>query len=503
MTQLPFEPPKAVPRTSSGALLLSWVVIAALAGVLFVSSNWPQHGQPSLEIGPHPQFELPGKLSVGLAKWLPGYRSMVLAQVDQLRQGSVRDKLAHAVLAGELDGPDRAMELLEGISIDEQQGDGPRDEIGEQSSEAQGDSIVDDDAIEADDSIQLAEARNALVRVMRLRQGEHPQGLDVEGELDSDSASLLRQELGWYGELALLPPETTNGATRESLVRASSSMLLILGLYGLWFLAAVIAGIVVMIVLLAKAFTGGIRSRLTMEHGRHGLYAEMFALWMIVFLLLQIGAEALQLPMHLRLGLSAALILSSLLVLGWPVLRGATWQEVRHDLGLHCGRGLAIEVGSGLLVYCMALAMLVGGLIVSAGLMYVQHRLRPDAPPPSHPVVEALAGGGLWTFLQVVVLGVLVAPVVEETMFRGALYGHLRKSLGMAGVVLAIVISALISSFIFAAIHPQGWTLVPALMGLALGFCLGREWRGSLIPCMVAHGLHNFLTLLIGVLVLR
>jgi membrane protease YdiL (CAAX protease family) len=78
--------------------------------------------------------------------------------------------------------------------------------------------------------------------------------------------------------------------------------------------------------------------------------------------------------------------------------------------------------------------------------------------------------------------------LVEETMFRGALYRHLREWLpGPWGVAAA----ALISGFLFAAIHPQGWLAVPVLTALAVGFALAREWRGSLVAPMVGHALNN------------
>jgi membrane protease YdiL (CAAX protease family) len=32
---------------------------------------------------------------------------------------------------------------------------------------------------------------------------------------------------------------------------------------------------------------------------------------------------------------------------------------------------------------------------------------------------------------------------------------------------------------------------VPALAGVSIGFCITREWSGSVVPGMVAHGLHN------------
>jgi len=48
-----------------------------------------------------------------------------------------------------------------------------------------------------------------------------------------------------------------------------------------------------------------------------------------------------------------------------------------------------------------------------------------------------------------------------------------------------------IMGVLFAAIHPQGLATIPALAGLAIGFALIREWRGSLIAPMAAHAMHN------------
>ena len=49
----------------------------------------------------------------------------------------------------------------------------------------------------------------------------------------------------------------------------------------------------------------------------------------------------------------------------------------------------------------------------------------------------------------------------------------------------------IIASFIFAAVHPQGLTFIPILGSLAVAFCIGREWRGSLVAPMIAHGVSN------------
>src|SRR5262249_52979121 len=67
-----------------------------------------------------------------------------------------------------------------------------------------------------------------------------------------------------------------------------------------------------------------------------------------------------------------------------------------------------------------------------------------------------------------------------------------------AGPGLSFLLSAFVVSFLFAVVHPQGFVAIPALMSLAFGFAIFREWRGSLLPCMVAHGISNGLMLLLA-----
>jgi len=71
------------------------------------------------------------------------------------------------------------------------------------------------------------------------------------------------------------------------------------------------------------------------------------------------------------------------------------------------------------------------------------------------------------------------------------LYRHLRDAFGRGGVAMSIALGTVINTFVFAIIHPQGWVAVPALMSLAVGFTLIREWRGTLIPSMVGHAVSN------------
>ena len=110
---------------------------------------------------------------------------------------------------------------------------------------------------------------------------------------------------------------------------------------------------------------------------------------------------------------------------------------------------------------------------------------------PSHPIVRLVAAGDWPVRLQLLFLAAVAAPFVEETMFRGVLYRHLREATAGRGRPLSFLGSAVVVSFIFAVIHPQGFLGVPVLMGLAFGLNVLREWRGTLLPSMMVHGIHN------------
>ncbi len=76
-------------------------------------------------------------------------------------------------------------------------------------------------------------------------------------------------------------------------------------------------------------------------------------------------------------------------------------------------------------------------------------------------------------------------------MFRGVLYRHLRGGTAKLGPALSIVLSTVANTLLFAAIHPQGFVAIPALMGLACGMTLIREWRGTIVPSIIIHGTSN------------
>mgnify|MGYP002019262003 CR=1 FL=1 len=109
----------------------------------------------------------------------------------------------------------------------------------------------------------------------------------------------------------------------------------------------------------------------------------------------------------------------------------------------------------------------------------------------NNPIIIEIANGGWQVRVLIISLAAIAAPIVEETIFRGVLYRQLRTSSKAFNHAISILGSVLIVSFLFAAIHPQGWIAIPALMGIAIGMNLMREWRGTVIPSMVVHGVSN------------
>jgi membrane protease YdiL (CAAX protease family) len=79
----------------------------------------------------------------------------------------------------------------------------------------------------------------------------------------------------------------------------------------------------------------------------------------------------------------------------------------------------------------------------------------------------------------------VVAPIAEETFFRGFLYGGLRGR-------LSEIPAASISGLVFGIVHaPTGPTTVVPLAALGFGLALLYQRTGSIIPGMIAHAINN------------
>jgi membrane protease YdiL (CAAX protease family) len=132
----------------------------------------------------------------------------------------------------------------------------------------------------------------------------------------------------------------------------------------------------------------------------------------------------------------------------------------------HLALGIPVWVG----------ALIVGGLITLA--------LTPLIGPPADNTTPLLKTSFDPLFVSIIVPTVcLMAPVCEEMLFRGALYGWLRRRVPFT---LAIPITAAI----FAGAHLLP-TLFPLLFVVGVATAMVREWTGSTLNSFVVHATQN------------
>ena len=490
-TSCPTPSPTVLPRypipppRKRGVAWLAWIVILLIVAFEVFGPRLLQRLRPSPQRAAEKDHidtlltELQVRFLVGVAE-LSGDRHAVLAQARSLNTGPIDQRLPYIVLAGDLEGPGEALEQIEKL-------------------EGQ----MEEQHIEPDPEQRAA--LDALERLYRDRKD----GTDTLTDGDRD---LLRQQLGWTGDLAMTPPDAPDKEARQRVIRPARRL-------AATFFAALVGGVVIgMLGLAGLIRSGGLllprqatvrtaaadRPERHLRRGVRRLHGRLPALG--------IGHRLLKVPGPELLLSAAAMLISLGAGLAWPVLRGVPWRQVRQELGLTLGRRPWLEPLVGLGGYALVLPMFGVGIIVSSVLIQYERRWQVGERPeehfapveePSHPIVEWLQNPD-WALLgQVVLVACVLAPLVEETMFRGALYRHLRNATARLGRAGSFVVSAVVVSFIFAVIHPQGILAVPALMSLALGLTVLREWRGSLLPSMMVHGLHNGLTTFVLVQALR
>jgi membrane protease YdiL (CAAX protease family) len=80
---------------------------------------------------------------------------------------------------------------------------------------------------------------------------------------------------------------------------------------------------------------------------------------------------------------------------------------------------------------------------------------------------------------------VIIAPIAEEVLFRGYLFGKLRK-------VTKTWIAILITSVLFGIVH-FAWNVGIDVFALSIIMCLVTVWSKSLWPAIIIHMSKNFL----------
>ncbi len=311
--------------------------------------------------------------------------------------------------------------------------------------------------------------------------------------LDPAEAQRLVQRYGWFGHLAVgFKPNTSAPDNSDRQIALSTVRRVAIALIAAVVIAGTVfaVGFVLMILLLVFLLDGKLTRRFVPTPGPSRPFLEAFAIYLGGFLLISLIARFAAPKLLEHIGVYYLLLaLPPALAIAWPRWCGVPVQQWKQGLGWHTGRGIFKEIGLGITGYIAGFPFLALMFWITTFLIKLAHA------QPDHPVIHQLTGSrGM--LVEVFILACVFAPIVEETMFRGALFNYLRSG-------YAWLPSALVTSLIFAAIHPQGWTLIPMLGGIAMVLAAIREWRGTILASAAAHALNNGAVLLLAVTFLR
>ena len=130
----------------------------------------------------------------------------------------------------------------------------------------------------------------------------------------------------------------------------------------------------------------------------------------------------------------------------------------------------------------------VWGIIWIAHIIYMLVIFAMGITPPENALTELLEKPNLLLLLANIFLIAVVAPIIEETLFRGILFAGLRNYFG---IWTAIIISAAI----FSSLHFELVGFVPRFaLGIGLGYLYVKS--GSIFPSIGLHSLNNLIAVL-------
>lgn len=389
-----------------------------------------------------------------------------------LDAGTYEQRLCYAILLSELYGPQRAVDYFE--TLDEKV---------------------------ADVNFEPSETQQSLRTSIDTLFGDYVGGDFSQKSISESDKAELKERLGFSGELLLTPKGTDDEPGRKWLEKvarnkiAGAGGILISGI--LFFMAGIVAGCTI----LGAVFGGASPARFVPENQVGGIYIQTFAIWLFGFFGIQLALpsvlEAMQIQMDAKVGIfmNLGIFFLSLSALAWPIIRGRSWSDVCRDIGW-TGESFLKNVGIGIATYAAWLPLVLVG-IFSVFILMLLFPMSVDAgefelpASPGHPIQHLMTSGDSMIWIGVFLAACVAAPIVEETMFRGVLYRHLRERGINWNRVVSVAVAAIVNGVIFAAIHPQGVLAIPLLTTLAVGFTLAREWRGSLVSSITMHALNN------------
>jgi membrane protease YdiL (CAAX protease family) len=324
----------------------------------------------------------------------------------------------------------------------------------------------------------------------------------TQKDIDDYSSTIDRMHIGWYKHLVAANLQSragnASGAKRElhEATRATTPSVVALMIFGMIFALSLPIGLVLCLIFLGRK-SGGLPSAPPESIATEpisktyvaGYLIEIFIAYLCFYLLTH-----MVLPMILRPRVGAhdpvvLVVITAVAYLLWGLcsigylyyrFRDARWSLRLIGLTTH---SVARDALWGIGGYIAAIPLMFGAGVLS-------HILTKSVQTPSNPIVPMLLkSDSLLARLTILFLASIAAPFVEEIFFRGVLFSGLRAR-WRGGTAIVV------SGIIFALLHPLPSDFLPIFV-LGAAFAVLRHQRGSLIPGMIAHCIHNSAAFLI------
>lgn len=449
---LTYAPP---PRGFEWQALIAWIVIIGCTAMLMTFNVKAYHRMASKGIE-NPttlmQINLSGKAAVGFNQMLkngqPDGFNNAQTLVNSVEQAAKTpaEKLRAIIVAADVNGPNEAFTNLEELT-------------------------------KSNPPADVAQDAGALRTIY---------GTKDPKSLDEATRQRLVDRYGFFGRLAVTfnqPPTDPQRAAVLAEAKHTAERMIGTGFMMGGLGIVVLAAFVTAIVLLALQ---KIRPTYVPQRWANSAYLEAFAIYLGGFILASIALRKLT---NDALAYEWIALIFIPIAMGWIHLRGESVRQAAFGLGWFAGRGPLIEIPLGIFGYLACAPIVLAGIAISLILSKVV------GATPSHPI-EQMLNGTPWETANLYGIACIMAPILEETMFRGAFFNHMRRRWNW-------LISALVVAFFFAAIHPQGWTLIPGLGSIALVLAAIREWRGTAMASIAAHATNNCIVLTVVLLIMR
>lgn len=206
---------------------------------------------------------------------------------------------------------------------------------------------------------------------------------------------------------------------------------------------------------------------------------QVIVAWPLYYLF---GADKFSQPAWSALYSALSYIVSSLIVILIPMKLFKKWKITRKDLGL---TGLPTWTDIGLAPIGFAVASLLAWVFTLIFSVFPWF----DAGAAQDVGFNFFISGfdKVIAFLTLVVL----APIAEEIIFRGWLYGLIRKKTSAAMTnVWSMIASSVVVSLLFGLIHFQ-WNVSVNVFAMSLVLCAMREITGTIYGGIIMHMIKN------------